>query len=156
MTDSTHDPDGPTLPDEAAHRLLARAAALDAARGSELPVERLRQAALAAGIAPASFDAALRLEAAAREAEVHDETRPPWWVRGCLFGVPDRRTATGFYWLFVAALCASRILVRPWEAGGPMEAVATALGAAALPLFSLWSTSRAIRWLDRHGWDALR
>ena len=44
---------------ETARRLLARASELEAARGSELSVTELRDAAREAGIAPAAFDQAL-------------------------------------------------------------------------------------------------
>ncbi len=150
-----HGSDGQRLSDEEAHRLLARAAELDVGGASGLSVARLRQSAIDAGIAPAAFDAALRMEAVNRHLESRRKGSPPWWVRCCMFGVPDRRTATGIYWLFVAALCGSPFVVHPWAAAGPAAAAATALGAMSFPLFALWSTSRAIRWLDRHGWDTL-
>ena len=44
---------------ETARRLLARASELEAARGSELSITELREAAREAGIAPAAFDQAL-------------------------------------------------------------------------------------------------
>jgi hypothetical protein len=57
MADDAHD--GPRLPEDAAHRLLARAVELDAARAAEIPVARLREAAREAGISAAAFEAAL-------------------------------------------------------------------------------------------------
>jgi hypothetical protein len=47
------------LPEDAAHRLLARAVELDARRASNVSIAQLRDIALEAGIAPAAFDDAL-------------------------------------------------------------------------------------------------
>ncbi len=130
-----------------ARHVLARAAELDAA-GGEVAVARLREAAREAGIAPAAVEAAL-----AELQTTTPATRPPWWVRLCLFGVPDRRTALGFYWLFVAGICGSPLLTL--APGGDVGRLG-AFGAIGFCTFALWSTSRAIRWLDEHGWDSLR
>ena len=48
------------LPEDAAHRLLARAVELDATRSAELTIAQLRAAATDAGISDTAFDAALK------------------------------------------------------------------------------------------------
>jgi hypothetical protein len=70
--------------------------------------------------------------------------------------VPDRRAATGFYWLFVAVLCASPLLARSWLAGRGVLSIVASFSLLAFSVFAIWSTARAIRWLDEHGWDSLR
>jgi hypothetical protein len=56
----THDnTDATRLPEDAAHRLLARAVELDASRSSEVTIAQLRDAACEAGISITAFDAAL-------------------------------------------------------------------------------------------------
>ena len=67
MTERDHLRDAERLPEDAARRLLARASELEAARGAELSVAELREAAREAGIAPAAFEQAL--------AELRDEER---------------------------------------------------------------------------------
>ena len=47
------------LSDQLAHRILARASELDAAQRAAIDVDRLRAAAVEAGISPSAFDAAL-------------------------------------------------------------------------------------------------
>lgn len=59
MTERDHGRDAQRLPEEAARRLLARASELEAARGAELSVAELREAAREAGIAPSAFEQAL-------------------------------------------------------------------------------------------------
>ena len=53
------DPKKPSLPESDAQRVLARAAEIDAQGGPSVPLERLRLAALEAGLTPAAFEAAL-------------------------------------------------------------------------------------------------
>jgi hypothetical protein len=61
MTDETRShADALELSEDAAHRLLARAVELDAARGPTLTVAQLREVAREAGISAAAFDAAVR------------------------------------------------------------------------------------------------
>ena len=67
MTERDHLREAERLPEDAARRLLARASELEAARGAELSVAELREAAREAGIAPAAFEQAL--------AELRDEER---------------------------------------------------------------------------------
>ena len=53
---------GDRLHEERARQILARAAALDAERSSEIEIDQLREAAAAAGISPAAFEQALKEE----------------------------------------------------------------------------------------------
>jgi hypothetical protein len=55
-----HNAEDSRLPEDAAHRLLARAVELDAAHGTELTIAQLRGAAREAGISETAFDSALR------------------------------------------------------------------------------------------------
>ena len=135
--------------DARAKRLLARAAELDAARAVGLSSAQLREIAREAGIAPEAFDAALS-DPALAEVSAEGHASVPFWVRLCMFGVPDRSAAMGYYWLFVAGLCACPLLALQGVRSVPV----VLLGGASLA-FALWSTSRAIRWLDRHGWEQL-
>ena len=138
---------------DAAERLLARAAELDARSRAAIPVGRLREAATEAGIAAAAFDAALS-ELASDATATH---RAPWWVRGGLFGVPDRRAAMVWYWVFPVMFVAGTVAITTLPARVGPNARLGLLGAlAAWALFSMWSTSRAVRWADHPGWDALR
>ena len=133
--------DAVRVSDDEARRLLARAVALDGATRGDVSVAQLRQAALEAGVQPEAFEAALRKQ-------------PPWWVRTCMWGVPDRHAAKGFYWVFVAGLLVTGVGVLnviPGFAIGP----AAGLAATVFFGFASWSTSRAIQWLDKHGWDTL-
>ena len=59
MTERDQARDAERLPEEAARRLLTRASELEAARGAELSVAELREAAREAGIAPGAFEQAL-------------------------------------------------------------------------------------------------
>jgi hypothetical protein len=136
----------------AAERILARAAALDSGRAERMPVQHLREAAAEAGISPDAIAAALREHA--RDATVaSDGLTVPAWVRMCTFGVPDRVAALRYYWIFVAGLCASPLLLRLEST--PARSRLFALTAAAICFGALWSTSRAVRWLDQHGWQRL-
>jgi hypothetical protein len=152
MRDSLPD-DSLKVSDQEARRLLARAAELEGAVDS-LSIAQLRHIASEASISARSFDAALE-EFGDALSRVRDEgrgsvARPPAWVRLCMFAVPDRRAAAAYYWLFVAGLVAF-----------PVNAVlsdgfsASSIAGMAFCTFALWSTSRAIQWLDVHGWDLL-
>jgi hypothetical protein len=59
MTERDQARDDERLPEQAARRLLARASELEAARGAELSIAELREAAREAGIAPGAFEQAL-------------------------------------------------------------------------------------------------
>jgi hypothetical protein len=61
MTERSDQPDGATLlPEETAHRILARAVELDAAHASDVPLVRLREIAREAGIGGRAFELALQ------------------------------------------------------------------------------------------------
>jgi hypothetical protein len=141
--------------EENAARVFLRAAEIDADARSTLSISQVRQIALEAGISPRAVDLALE-ELKGQSAHAGSEglskvaTRAPAWVRFCMWGVPDRRIATGYYWVFLAAFLAfpvGRLLF------GNSDALTMA--GMAFCVFSLWSTSRAIRWLDAHGWGLL-
>jgi len=149
------------LSDEGVRRLLMRAAELDGS-GSQLSIAQVRQIAIEAGIGPHSFQTALNELApllASDEADrirtTSSASRPPAWVRLCMFGVPDRRIATGFYCLFLGGLVAFPLRTLLGGTPGSAVALASMIGGMAFCTFALWSTSRAIRWLDRHSWDLL-
>jgi hypothetical protein len=69
-----------------------------------------------------------------------------------MFGVPDRSAAMVYYWFFV--LAASALPMLPLAT--PLVSQGLALVGSAYSVFALWSTARAIRWLDREGWHHLR
>jgi hypothetical protein len=145
MMTSERDRDAERLPVPAAERLLARAAELDAlAESGGVSISHLRRASAEAGIGTEAFDAALAEVPEAPAAKV------PLWVRVCMQGVPDRRAALAFYWFFLVGLCATPVAALTGFWARPV-AVVWALFLS----FALWSTSAAIRWLDRHGWDLL-
>lgn len=71
------DPKKPSLPESEAQRVLARAAAIDAHGGPRVPLERLRLAALEAGLSAEAFEAALAEVRDARPApQKSDESWP--------------------------------------------------------------------------------
>ena len=72
-------------------------------------------------------------------------------MRLCLTGVPDRRAAVAFYWLFVVAMCVMPVLALTGLWHRPVAVVC-----APFLAFATWSSGQAIRWLDRHGWDTPR
>lgn len=59
MTERDQTSDAERLPEGAARHLLERASELEAARGAELSVAELREAAREAGITPGAFEQAL-------------------------------------------------------------------------------------------------
>lgn len=149
------------LSEEQAARTFRRAAELDGIAGRSLSPEQVRQIATEAGISLHSVDTALSELASqpdsdeSRKPEVQRPAgRAPAWVRFCMFGVPDRRIARGYYWLFLAGLIAIPIL-RLVTPAGDLGATRVLLGTA-FCAFALWSTSRTIRWLDEHGWNTLQ
>jgi hypothetical protein len=73
-----------------------------------------------------------------------------------MFGVPDRRIARGYYWLFLAGFIAIPFLRLVTPVGGSSDPGILPLLAMGFCAFALWSTSRTIRWLDEHGWNTLR
>jgi len=134
------------LTPKVAERVLARAAEIDAASGEDLSVIQLSDIAMEAGISASAVAGALR-EYRAEEAPV------PGWVRLCLIGVPDRAMALRYYGIFLGGLCLSPLLLRFGDSAVTRGLVAG--GVAAFFAGALWSTSRAVRWMDRHGWHRL-
>lgn len=145
------------VPTADAERLLARAAALDVQhRAGTVDVAALRQAALAAGIDEAAFEAASREVAAS--ASDPAAPAPPWIVRVTLLGVLNRQAAWGFYVFFMLALFATVVAAVSARVLAPQRAAPyapTLLFLAVWAVFALWSTAKAIRWADAHGWDRL-
>lgn len=152
---ATHNESGlGTLSTDAANHVLARAAELDATPAGALSRRQLRESAAEAGISPEAFDTALQEhEFLASTPLTGKAGRVPDWVRICLFGVPDRAAALRYYWIFVAGLLASPLMSR--FGSTPANKVTIAVGFAACCFGALWSTSQAVRWLDRHGWQLL-
>jgi hypothetical protein len=148
------------IADADVRRLLARAAELDATQGANSSRVRLREAAVEAGIGADAFDAAWRelhndgaaltVPGHAQSSGVNPATLAvqsqamPWWVKTSLWGVPDRKAAIGFYWIFTAVGLVSAVIA---VSGQPR-----AFALSGLSLFSIWTTSQAVRWLDKHGW----
>jgi hypothetical protein len=136
-----------------AEQLLARAAAIDASRASGTSIPELRDAALQAGISAEAFDAALQVGAGDAGAA---RVQPPFLVRLTMTGVPDRRTAAVFYWIFVVAMIAAPLVALVFPGPRTPWRLAGGFALSAFAFFSLWSTSYAMTWLDEHGWDLLR
>ena len=134
------------LAPDAAQRVLTRAAALDVDPAGALSFSQLSAIAAEAGISSMAMEQALREHTTAKEPV-------PTWVRACLLGVPDRVTALRFYWLFALGICVSPLAMRLHVTS--LSGAFLALGFAGFCAGALWSTSRAIGWLDRHGWNRL-
>jgi len=139
-----------------AEQLLERAAAIDAQeRAGGVDVVELRRAALEAGIGAPAFDAALREGVVPALATA---PTPPWIVRVTMVGIPNRVVAWGFYAFFLLVLLASAAGAVAEKLGmsSPIQLERSlALVVASFSVFALWSTAKAIRWTDRHGWDRL-
>ena len=120
-----------SIPEELAHRVLARAIELDADRGERLSLEALRDVARQAGISPDALNDALReLHDVDRSPVKHVPTETSRWAR--------LRDAAGRNAL---ALAASAALLRtldaivdgvaaPWQAEKATMVVSLVLGAA--------------------------
>lgn len=65
------------LPEDEAHRVLARAVELDARLASEMPITRLREIAIEAGISPDAFEAALNEATAIQRRASTDQRKAP-------------------------------------------------------------------------------
>ena len=140
------------LPPEVVKRLLVRAAALDSRMSGGLTLHEIRNVAAEAGIQASALEAALK--ELGEDFSLHDHEHRasvPWWVRLCMFSVPDRVAAMRFYWIFVAM-----ILVSPLYLLLVPTAAAPSVGLLLFGIFASWATSRAVQWLDRHGWELLR
>lgn len=157
-----HPSDDRILPPAAAERLLARSAELDAAwTAGGVPVARLRDAAREAGISDDAFAAALR-ESEAADVDTdplaqHGGGSAPIWVRVCLLGMLDRRAAMVFYWtLMVLSTVAMLGVVALVLTAPAMSTPILLLSLLSLWfVFGTWTTSRAVRWTDAHGWHRL-
>jgi hypothetical protein len=101
MTERNQPRDAERLPEEAARRLLERASELEAARGAELSVAELREAAREAGITPGAFEQALA------EYRGTDPTRP-----GVAAMAPWRRMARFWPAALVLATLVSILVMR--------------------------------------------
>ena len=157
---SDHTDDKP-MSEADVRRLLTRAAELDATQGAQTSRVRLKEAAIEAGIGEEAFDAAWReLHNQATALTVPGDAQStgaiaatsaigveaaPWWVRTCLWGVPDRKAAIGYYWIFTAVGLISAVV-------GIGSSSPIAFMISGLSLFSIWTTSQAVRWLDKYGW----
>ena len=154
MGPSEHSSDRVSVPH--AETLLARAAALDTQeRVGAVDVAELRRAALEAGIGAAAFDAAYR-ESAVRANTA--SITPPWIVRVTMIGVPNRVVAWGFYAFFLILLFGTGAVAVASKFGwSPPLQIETSLAlfVASFSVFALWSTAKAIRWTEQHGWDQL-
>ena len=154
MSPGEHGSDRVSMPQ--AESLLARAAALDAQeRAGGMNVAELRRAAVEAGIGAAAFDAAYREAFVPATAAA---VRPPWIVRITMIGVRNRVVAWGCcaFFLFLlfssgAAAVASKL---GWSPPLQIE-TSLALVVASFSVFAHWSTAKAIRWTEQHGWDQL-
>lgn len=149
----SEDREAASLSAQAAARLLARAAEFDTSASESTSVTQLRAAAAEAGIAPHAFDAAL--QSMTRGTSPREGATVPRWVRICLLGVVDRRVAMVFYWLFATVMMLAPVSAMALRATRGTEIGMGVLLLSGWSFFSLWSTSRAIRWADRHGWDRL-
>jgi len=137
------------LPPQAVAQVLERAAALDAAISSgpgALTNDQLRDVALEAGISASAVSEALR-------EQIRNEGPAPAWVRFCLWSVPDRATALRYYWIFVGGMCLSPFLML--FGNSAVTRILLSGGVTAFFIGALWSTSRAVRWMDRNGWHRL-
>jgi hypothetical protein len=79
----------------------------------------------------------------------------PLWVRFVLFATPNRLSASIYYWFFVAGILLFPVFAQSTDYyRADSRHFITCIGMAFF-VFSAWSTSTAMRWLDRHGWDRL-
>ena len=129
------------LPEDAAHRLLARAVELDATRGAELTITQLRAAAREAGISTAAFEAALREWQSAEVASTEPSRRgvgvPQWFadqataIGVAVNGAPIRNlfALAAFWGVLVALVSIDRVAGVHWLVRKATDPVALAIGA---------------------------
>jgi hypothetical protein len=126
MTQHPDSHDGSTLlPEESAHRILARAVELDAAQASDIPLTRLREIAHEAGIGTAAFEQAMR-EFQAPVASAQSQSDPEGeslWIR-----VEPVVRNVGAFAVAMAIIGASDRLAVPPGSGWPIEHAAAILG----------------------------
>lgn len=152
MDDPRHNPMLRRIDAADADRVLARAAVLDATEREQLSLARLYDVAAESGISAEAVATALE-EQRSKSPGNDQGAKLPVSVRFCLTGVPDRASAMQYYWLFVGGLCASPLLLL--TSHYTTQARWLAASSAVASFGALWSTSRAIRWLDRNGWRHL-
>jgi hypothetical protein len=112
MTERDRARDAERLSEETAQHLLARASELEAARGAELSVADLREAARQAGIEPGAFEQAL---AELRERELAAAAGPVPSRPGRLARLWPAARATGLaFGGLMAALILAALLSRLW------------------------------------------
>jgi hypothetical protein len=155
----------PSLPEAEAQRVLARAAELDAQTGPRVPLERLRLAALEAGLSPEAFEAALTEVREAQPAPSKPDRAWPLFARctGAIVGSGIVLVAgasilnpTESAWLVrklldpvalsIGAALAMRFKVRPLAL--VLGGLAVATGAEFL--MDLWAGRPAIRGAEPH------
>ena len=136
-----------TVSPDIARRVFARATEIDAGNDGALTVQQIEEIANEVGISQSAVLAALREHSNSSIASL------PIWVRLGTLGVPDRQTALRFYWLSVATTCLSPFLLLV-PSTRPMG-ICIALVVGIFSFANVFGTSRAIRWLDRHGWERL-
>jgi hypothetical protein len=113
-----------SLSSDAARRVLARAAELDAQAAADVPVARLRDAAREAGISDAAFEAALH-DVETREAE----HAPPRRGRDVVGAVVVNVLAFALFWVTLALWArVEHSLQLAWEADHPARALLNVLG----------------------------
>lgn len=132
--------EGSRLPEDAAHRLLARAVELDATRGPELTISQLRVAAREAGISTIAFEAAVKEWQSGVVVSIHPPASPgvPAWlvehlaaVRKAVAGAPVRNIAAlaAFWGVLVLLVSFDRAADVHWLVRKATDPVALALGA---------------------------
>jgi hypothetical protein len=124
------DPMKPSLPESEAQLVLARAAEIDAQSGPSVPLERLRLAALEAGLTPAAFEAAL---AEVRNARVAPQPTPGEWPR--LAPYVGAIVGTGI--VVVAGASVLNSVESAWFVRKLLDPVALGLGAALAMRFNV-------------------
>ena len=142
-------------------RILARAAELDEASPAPGRLAELQAIAAEVGISAPALEQALREhDTAARSLAASvvqgSLTHVPGWVRMGTLGVTDRSTAMAYYWIFFAGMLLAPLLLQPLlRAGRPLAGLVFLLILIVFCGANVWGTARAVRWLDRHGWDLL-
>jgi hypothetical protein len=117
MTDGSH------LPEDVAHRVLARAVELDARRDAGISVQQLRDVADEAGISQGALDAALRELAAGAPDEGPRRSRWQTVVANVL--------GVAAFWLTLMVLVRiCRAVEAPWLVRKAVDPLALAIGAA--------------------------
>jgi hypothetical protein len=145
-----HNEEDAAMSRDAAMRVIERAARLDNAKTGAISLEELRATASDVGLSSDAFSTAVREESAGLLAPREEK---PLMVRLGSFGVPDRRSLSVMYWLFMTCSVLSPFILRlPWA---PASRWSLFLGYVAFCAFNIWGTAKTIRWYDQHGWSRL-